>query len=730
MKKIITSITFLVFCLSVVAQIRETGLAAMQKDVWAQSGTEYKTTIIPETLKKESAIVIARSIYLTRSMKGSRSEKLFTWHERVKINDKVALSEYSTLSYQKRVETSVGGIFFMIRDKKETSIGVKIVKPNGREEIVPSTEEVILKNENSKDMQGKLAIPGLEAGDILDYYISSSRLSMTGSKESYGDNEHLIMLADEHPIMSLDLQFQFSKKIDVQCIYANGAPQLEETKDQDENRVFRLKQTNLPKYQSQLWISPLRQYPYIEIGSSYSMDFSTLLRRKRDESGSRFIANKEIFEHNFNETYSPGFDGPKKQLKEYFDGGKGFKNASQDTLLKTLYKIWKYNTFCTYTSKDLSEEVDFNRRMANSQYHARMMSMLLTDMKIDHDVVLVSSRNSNSLENAYNNEDFNAVIRVNDSNNKYHYLCFDDVFTHFGEIPARFQGEKTIVLTPKRKSAQSYLFEESTGTMPVSTGAQNISSEQLDIALLAENMQKLKVERVVRETGELRHNSQKGLLSYGRIDNYYTSIVKGDDLQKRLSKNQDTKKMTEAFQSAFAVSDGGLTNAMTREIKSIYDQDAGQVTNCKINNDGLDDHKEGFEYSSSFVLNNMVKKAGNNYIIEVGKLTGGFLKLEDKDKIRKIDAYLPSARAISYTISFTIPNGYQVKGIEELNKRVTNKTGFFTALAMIKGNILNINLTRAYNNNFEKSNDWPLLYEIIDAAADFNGKQVLLEKKP
>jgi hypothetical protein len=308
-------------------------------------------------------------------------------------------------------------------------------------------------------------------------------------------------------------------------------------------------------------------------------------------------------------------------------------------------------------------------------------------------------------------------------------LVFDDVFTHFGEIPARFQGEKTIVLTPKRKSAQSYLFEESTGTLPVSTSSQNISAEQLNISLPAENMQKLKVGRVVRETGELRHNSQKGLVPYGSIDNYYTSNVKGDDLQKRLSKNQDTKKMTEAFQSAFAASDGGLTNAMTREINSIYDQNATQVMNCKINNDGLDDNKEGFEYSSSFVLNNMVRKAGNNYIVEIGKLTGGFFKIEDKDKIRKIDAYLPSARTISYMINFSIPNGYQVRGIEELNKKVINKTGLFTAVAMIKGNVLQVNLTRVYNNNFEKSNDWPLLYEIINAAADFNGKQVLLEKK-
>ncbi|MEO6977610.1 MAG: hypothetical protein ABI113_04495, partial [Mucilaginibacter sp.] len=94
------------------------------------------------------------------------------------------------------------------------------------------------------------------------------------------------------------------------------------------------------------------------------------------------------------------------------------------------------------------------------------------------------------------------------------------------------------------------------------------------------------------------------------------------------------------------------------------------------------------------------KKAGNNYIIDAGKLTGGFLKLDEKDKVRDKDVYMPSARSFSYIIAITIPTGYTVKGVEELTRNKANKTGTFSAGAVVKGNVVVITVTRVYNNNF------------------------------
>jgi hypothetical protein len=67
--------------------------------------------------------------------------------------------------------------------------------------------------------------------------------------------------------------------------------------------------------------------------------------------------------------------------------------------------------------------------------------------------------------------------------------------------------------------------------------------------------------------------------------------------------------------------------------------------------------------------------------------------------------------------------------MEELTTKKANKTGSFSASAAVNGNTLTITVTRDYASNFEKAKDWPLLVDILDAAANFNSQKILLEKK-
>jgi hypothetical protein len=233
----------------------------------------------------------------------------------------------------------------------------------------------------------------------------------------------------------------------------------------------------------------------------------------------------------------------------------------------------------------------------------------------------------------------------------------------------------------------------------------------------------------VKEQGELRHADQKLLLPVQDIDDGYRNLVKGEELAKRLKANQDTKKMLDDYTFSFNKQKTDNAKNFTTEIKGQYDQDPEQVQDTKIISPALENTDPVFQYSESFVLNNLVKKAGNNYIIDAGKLTGSFYKLEDKDRKRTLDVYMPCARSFKYTISIAIPPGYSAKGMEELTTKKANKTGSFSSSAVVSGNNLVITVNRVYTNNFEKAADWPLLTELIDAASNFNSAKILLEKK-
>jgi hypothetical protein len=403
------------------------------------------------------------------------------------------------------------------------------------------------------------------------------------------------------------------------------------------------------------------------------------------------------------------------------------KSVPLDSLMKVVYTQWKYMAFCNYKGDEPDDFGSVNYRKANSLGCAAIMSMALTDMKIDHAVILASSRNSNTLDNSYNMHDFEGMIMINGA--KPYYLSFDDTFTHFNEIPVYLQGEKAQVLYPKRKNNREYTFTEDQTTLPVAGSDVNSETEQLKVSLLPANMQKLKIERAVSLTGALKHNEQKRLIGVGEVDASFTAMAKGDPLEKRLSKKSETKKRIGEYQYAFEAEPRKMTENFTAEIKDQYDQKPQDVSNCKIVSKGMDSSSPVFQYSASFVLDNLVKKAGDNYIIDAGKLAGGFVKIDEKDQTRTIDAYLFAARNITYNIVLTIPAGYQVKGLEELNAQKNNKTGSFITTAVVNGNTLNLKVTRIYNTNFEKAANWTMLKDVADTASGFESKKILLEKK-
>jgi hypothetical protein len=707
----------------------------IQNDVWGTKVPEFNATKVPANLANESAVVLARSFSLQRTSKPklkfmiitagvtTKTVKLTTYHERVKINDKVALEGFSSLEYQKKLDKTTNLGFTKITDVANTYIGAKIIKPDGKEIIVNTSEEVLLKDEQ-KDQKGKLAIPDLQVGDILDYYISNADISETGRNDSYKDNDNMFVLVDEYPVLYYSIDFQYSKKIKVRYICANGAPRFDENNNDADDLLLSLKVRNIPKYEGQLWTSALRQYPYIEVGSEFGLKMGITLGKDNDADASRFESNETAFENSFIEY--PGFNEPEGRLKDFFNSRKNLKNAPLDSLLKVLYDEWKFDVFCSYYGKELEDIDEMNYRNAQSRHAATVMSMMLTDLDVDNTVLLVAPRNSNSLENVYNAEDMDAMVLINTQTPMY--MAFDDIVTHFNEIPARFQGEKTVELYPKRRNSMKYTFESGAGTLPVAASDKNTLEENLQVSLLPSNAQKLKVTRVVKETGELRHSDQKLLLPVGDIDAGYQEIVKGEDLEKRLKRNDATKKMVDDYTFSFNKEKANTVKNFTEEIKNQFDQDPEQVLDAKIINAALESTSPVFQYSASFVLNNMVKKAGNNYIIDAGKLTGSFYKLEDKDRTRKIDVYMPCARSFKYTIAITIPPGYSAKGMEEMNVKKANATGSFSSSATVNGSVLTITVTRVYTNNFEKAANWPKLVELIDASSNFNTQKILLEK--
>jgi hypothetical protein len=720
---LLTFLCLLGICFNLLAQKGELTYdqkaAEFQTKIWGDKQAEFEQKTIPAGMEKESAVIIAQATNIEQSsnnklrliVNSTRTSRLNIFRERVKLNDKAALDDYSSLEYQKSLDKTQGIWMAKYANKKDTYIGVKIIKPSGQEVIVNTSEEVLTKNE-TKDKKGKLAIPGLEVGDILDYYVCKVELVEDETGEQANSN-YLFVMAGEHPILSYQLSMQYNNKIYVNYINANKAPEFKESTADNGDKLYSLKLTNLPKYTDNIWSSPLREYPYIEFSA-------TLNKKAAHVNVSRLAGVVSDYETFFaNKTYL--YTDYKSDVKRYFKNGKGYKEQPLDSTMRVLYDDWKYRTFCNYSQEaELDMGNERNKRHAISQVAVYEVAHNLVDMEVNFDILLVSPRNSSSLDNVYERNDLKALIRINGT--KPMYMCFYDMFTQFNEIPEDYQGETVVVLTPHNHKLDK--FDEGTATLPVTPSNENCINSQMKVNLLPENMQKVKITRAITETGLMKNDDQQNLVLMEAYDSFFTQVLSGTEIAKRAQNKKAASEYANAFEKA---REENITN-FKNEVAQEFGQEPQNIADYKISNLGISSVSPAFAYNSTFVMDNFVKRAGNNYILEVGKLIGNYGKVDEKERQRIIDVYMPAARTLTYDINVAIPRGYQVKGIEELNHSQKNEVGSLNISANVQGDNLAIKVTRIYDHNFEKAAQWPKLLELLDAAYNFTTQKILLEK--
>jgi hypothetical protein len=135
-----------------------------------------------------------------------------------------------------------------------------------------------------------------------------------------------------------------------------------------------------------------------------------------------------------------------------------------------------------------------------------------------------------------------------------------------------------------------------------------------------------------------------------------------------------------------------------------------------------------------FKLNSptLLEKAGNNYLLSIGKLIGGQVEMYEKDK-RVSPVEIPFVHSLNRKITLDIPAGYKVKGLESAKiNRVFSPSGEkscgFVSEYKEDTNKIEITITEYYNKIAYPLANYLNFREVINAAADFNKVVLVLEK--
>ncbi len=126
-----------------------------------------------------------------------------------------------------------------------------------------------------------------------------------------------------------------------------------------------------------------------------------------------------------------------------------------------------------------------------------------------------------------------------------------------------------------------------------------------------------------------------------------------------------------------------------------------------------------------------IEKAGSNVLIKIGEMIGPQAELYNENKERKLEVVHNHNRHYYRKIIIHLPKGYKVSNLTDLNMNVHINDGDFPSAAFIskaslKGEILEVDMLEYYSKMKYSISEYEVFKAVINAAADFNKKILIL----
>ena len=698
------------FTLSVNADEKADYLKLAQKvrqEVWSSTPADFQKRTVPDRYKNASAVILSYyrelstdyyrkatadlvlNLRLTRQIDCTDMERML-----IQINDKKALKDYSEFTFKTKSRKWTWGY----HHKTQTVLGIRVIKKNGNVQEVSLDDYVDVKEgKNDKDLSQKIAVPGLEVGDCIDVF----SLDQIDTQEQQLDPFYFVLRQDE-PVLYTKVHCVLDQSLATVYRTMNGAPDFTQTTDKDKNAVLDMVMDKPVDAESSIWYNSLEQSPFIEMYITPTKAKVAVVEKAMRQKGVR--GNPDV---------TPILQDDWKLLKSYVSKG-GYSPAGLPSTYKSVFKSAKKEGMSAEEKADRIYSFEYVSGGA-SQRVFNTVANYLRKLGVEIEMGITTPFGALPVDKLINYNSTSWFFRLKGTDVYYFPGTYPKVAS---EIPYIYQGRKAYMQDSEEQI-----------TIPVSQAEDNKSVNDMVVKL---DGTKLDISRKVTYSGEQKMYGQSlvspdnTLFGSSQLEAYWR-YLKYDDKDPY---SCYTKKESAELKGAFNEFRKNAIDPFKAEISSYHDGDPVQVSGYGVDCVGIRRDSSNFVYHADYVMDGMVKRAGNNYLLSVGKLIGSSLKLEGKDRERIDDVWRKMAFVDEWNIEIPLPQGYKVsaEALKKIETSVANECGEFTVKATAGNESVKVYVRKCFAHRVEPVSNWSKLLALVDACSAFADKQMVIAK--
>ena len=698
------------FTLSVNADEKADYLKLAQKvrqEVWSSTPADFQKRTVPDRYKNASAVILSYyrelstdyyrkatadlvlNLRLTRQIDCTDMERML-----IQINDKKALKDYSEFTFKTKSRKWTWGY----HHKTQTVLGIRVIKKNGNVQEVSLDDYVDVKEgKNDKDLSQKIAVPGLEVGDCIDVF----SLDQIDTQEQQLDPFYFVLRQDE-PVLYTKVHCVLDQSLATVYRTMNGAPDFTQTTDKDKNAVLDMVMDKPIDAESSIWYNSLEQSPFIEMYITPTKAKVAVVEKAMRQKGVR--GNPDV---------TPILQDDWKLLKSYVSKG-GYSPAGLPNTYKSVFKSAKKEGMSAEEKADRIYSFEYVSGGA-SQRAFNTVANYLRKLGVEIEMGITTPFGALPVDKLINYNSTSWFFRLKGTDVYYFPGTYPKVAS---EIPYIYQGRKAYMQDSEEQI-----------TIPVSQAEDNKSVNDMVVKL---DGTKLDISRKVTYSGEQKMYGQSlvspdnTLFGSSQLEAYWR-YLKYDDKDPY---SCYTKKESAELKGAFNEYRKNAIDPFKAEISSYHDGDPVQVGGYGVDCVGIRRDSSNFVYHVDYVMDGMVKRAGNNYLLSVGKLIGSSLKLEGKDRERIDDVWRKMAFVDEWNIEIPLPQGYKVsaEALKKIETSVANECGEFTVKATAGNESVKVYVRKCFAHRVEPVSNWSKLLALVDACSAFADKQMVIAK--